>query len=221
MKIETKPSVYGFLCGVYFLLLVAVAVATGRTREVRGRDAGVAFESVVRISVTCITAGGGFAASMGSGVIVDAHTVLTANHIAEDEPGEICVRRAVPVNGRSYLLAPGKTLPDRDLASLVSAEPFSPTFPVVYGPAPGYGEHVCSMTAYPRVLWRCGEVQTVADPPGDLSHTIMTEGGNSGSGVYDSRGRLVGIITHRWSCSNGQYCGGKMATLEGHLAGLL
>lgn len=221
MKIQTKPAAGGFVAALYYVFFIVLALQWSCMREVRGRDAVVALESAVFISIVCVDASGGGYISGGSGVIVDAYTVFTAAHIADDPPGMVCLRTATMVNGKKYMLAPGKSLPERDLASLASLVSLFPTLPVVYGPAPGYGERVCSMTAHPRFLWRCGDVQLRADPPGDRSHTIITEGGNSGSGVYDSRGRLVGIITHRWSCSNGQLCGGKMATLEGYIAGLL
>jgi hypothetical protein len=126
------------------------------------------------------------------------------------------------VNKKSYMLIQGVLLPDRDLASLHTVlDTFDPTYPIVHGPTPEYGARVCSTTAYPQFLRMCGDVQMPADPPGDLSHTIVTEGGNSGSGVYDAKGRLIGIITHRWSCQNGQLCGGKLATLEGFVDRLL
>lgn len=222
MKIQTNPAAGGVVAALWYLLAIVIVVQVGCMREVRGRDAGVAFESAVRITVVCSAPSGSGYISYGSGVIVDDHTVLTAAHVAEDDEGFVCARTATMVNGQTYVVTLGKALPDRDLASLVTVlSTFAPTYPVVYGSSPEYGSRVCSMTAFPRVLWRCGEVQTEADPPGDLSHTIVTEGGNSGSGVYDDRGRLVGIITHRWSCSNGQFCGGKMATLEGHVASLL
>lgn len=218
MKIETKPWAGGFLAALLWLCFVVFAVLTsGCIRETRGRDPGVAFESTVLITITC-PVGMGY----GSGVIVNDHTVLTAAHVATDPDGMFCMRTATMVNGRQFLLAPGKILPDQDLASLhLVIERFDPTFPVTFARKPGYGARVCAMTAFPRFLWRCGDVQTTEDLPGDLSHTIVVEPGNSGSGVYDTRGRLVGIITHRWSCSNGQLCGGKLATLEGHVEDLL
>lgn len=219
MKIENEPAAYGLLAGLLVLLLGLLLA--GCTRDVRGRDPKVALESAVLITTTCITADG-VTGWYGSGVIVNDHTVFTAAHIADDPPDSVCVRRATMVNGKTYLLAQNNSMPERDIASLTLVKgTFDPTYAIVYGPAPAFGERVCSMTAFPRFLWRCGDVQQTTEPPGDLYHTIVTEGGNSGSGVYDMQGRLVGIITHRWSCSNGQYCGGKLATLEGYVTWLL
>ncbi len=220
MKIQNEPAAYGLLAGLIAFLLCMILVG-GCVHEARGRDAEVALESSVRISILCADAGGGYL-SFGSGVVVNDHTILTAAHVAVDPPGKTCLRTAMMINGGTYLLAPGKALPARDLASLVPAlHPFAPTYPVVYGPPPVYGSRVCAMTAYPQFVWRCGETQLTAEPPGDLAHTIIVEGGNSGAGVYDTWGRLVGIVTHRWACSNGQLCGGKLATLEGYVSELM
>lgn len=221
MKIENSPAAYGLLAGLA-TFLAGLLLASGCTHIVRGRDAEVALESVVSITLTCVSPTGGVYGGYGSGVIVNDHTVLTAAHVAVDDDDEVCIRTATMANGKSYTLAPGKARVDRDLASLVTVlDTFDPTYTVVYGPPPPFGSRVCSMTAYPKILWRCGETQMPTDAPGDLYHTITTEGGNSGSGVYDERGRLVGIITHRWSCGNGQYCGGKMATVDGYVLELL
>jgi S1-C subfamily serine protease len=221
MRIENSPGSYGFLAGLMVLLLAAFANA-GCMREARGREAAVAFESTVLIDIMCVDEQGGGYTSNGSGVIVNDSTIFTAAHVATDPDGYVCMRRATMVNGKSYPLAPGVVRKDRDLASLkLILQKFDPTWPVVFGVAPAFGTTVCAMTAYPRWLWKCGEVQTREQPPGDISVTIVVEGGNSGSGVYDTRGRLVGLVTHRWSCSNMQYCGGKMASLEGYVKELL
>ncbi len=219
MKIHNSPGAYGILAGLLTLFLGLLANA-GCVHEVRGRDAGIALESTVLITTTCFAPQGMYGA-YGSGVIVGSHTILTAAHVVQDPPGARCMRIARMANGSEYLVVPHKAIPGFDLASLTSVEPFLPTYPIVYGPPPAFGERVCSMTAFPRYLWRCGEVQQHKKPPGDLAHTITTEGGNSGSGVYDMRGALVGIITHRWTCDNGQHCGGMLATLEGHVAELM
>ena len=222
MRVQNTPGSYGLLAGLFVLLLGMLANAGCARAQVKGRDAGVAFDSVVTIELTCVDEKGETFYAFGSGVIVSPDTLLTAAHVAEDEEGFTCVRRATMTNGKQYLLVPGIILHDRDLASMHAfATPFDPTYAVVYGPKPAYGSRVCEMSGYPRVLWRCGEVQVTEEAPGDLEHTIIVEPGNSGSGVYDERGRLVGIITHRWSCSNGQICGGKMATLEGYVDELL
>ena len=53
--------------------------------------------------------------------------------------------------------------------------------------------------------------QTIRD-----AHQLMAKYRISGIPVTKD-GRLVGIITHRWSCFNGQLCGGRFATLAEHL----
>jgi S1-C subfamily serine protease len=217
MKVSNTPGSYGLLAGLLVLLLAAYANA-GCMRSVKGRSAEVAFDQTVLITATCVGPDGSGSIWHGSGVIVDNQTVITAAHVARDPDGMVCIRKVEMANDHTYVVMPGVILPDRDLATLkLLLNEFDPTYPVLYGPAPMFGDRICSMTAYPMWLYRCGEAQKAATPPGDRMHTIVVEGGNSGSGVYDMRGRLVGIITHRFSCSNGQYCGGKLATLEGYL----
>ncbi len=216
---QNHPSAYGFLAGLLTFLCGLVLACC--TRDVRGRDAGLALESAVRITSTCMAPDGVYV-SYGSGVIVNDHTILTAAHVAADTKGMVCIRSATMSNGSTYMLLPHKALPAQDLASLQTVyQRFAPTHPVELGSPPAYGSRVCAMVAFPYVLWRCGETQRPVSPPGDLVHTIIIDSGNSGAGVYDTQGRLFGIITHRWSCANGQICGGKLATLADHFAGLL
>ncbi len=215
MKVQNTPAALGFLAGL--LVLLFGLIANAGCRFPMERDASVALEQTVQIAATCISeTNGSIAQYYGTGVIVDAQTIITAAHVAEDPSGYVCVRSATMMNEHSYLVMPGKILHDRDLATLVlDVGEFDPTYPVIYGAAPKFGDRLCSMVAFPMWLWRCGEAQQTVSPPGDRIHTIIVEPGNSGSGVYNVRGQLVGIITHRWSCVTGQICGGKMSTLEG------
>lgn len=221
MRIENDPKAYGFLAGLLVLLLVTVANA-GCVPVSAGRKPSIALEQAVKVTATCLDRVGNGAVFFGSGVIVDKNTVLTAGHVAADPEGYACIRTVTMMNDHVYVVMPGKIMRDRDLATLkLLFQDFDPTYPVIYGPPPAFGDRVCAMVSYPYWLYRCGEAQTFAEPPGDRVHTITVEPGNSGSGVYDSHGRLVGIITHRWSCFNGQLCGGKFSTLEGHVEELL
>ncbi len=222
MKIHNSPGAYGLLAGLLVLLLGLVANASCMPPSASAqRDPATALEQAVRIEATCFDKNGALAAFMGSGVIIDKHTIITAAHVATDPEGFVCARTATMVNDHVYEVHLGTALVNRDLGTLVSDTDFDPTYPVVFGPAPEFGERVCAMTAYPMWLWRCGDAQLPTDPPGDRMHNIIVEPGNSGSGVYDGYGRLIGIITHRWSCSNGQMCGGKFSTLEGFTSALL
>lgn len=224
MRIQNSPGSYGILAGLLVLLFAAI-VNDGcamTSTSMPGRGAYEALEQAVSIDAVCLAADGSVVGFYGSGVIVNRHTILTAGHVAQDPPGYLCGRVATMSNGHKYSVTAGVVLPDRDLGALVSADAFDPTLSITYGPKPAFGEHICAMVAFPMALWRCGEAQGDDAPPGDVVHTITVEPGNSGSGVYDAQGRLIGIITHRWSCGvTGQLCGGKMASLEGYLHELI
>ncbi len=224
MKIENSPGAYGFLAGLIVLLLGLFANAgCAHAGAFGGRDVQERYEQAVQITATCTAADGTTSGFYGSGVIVSTHALLTAAHVASEPDGWRCTWEAEMSNGKKYAIHAGTVMHDYDLASMYVAdgESFDPTYPVVFGDEPEYGARVCAQTSFPRPLIRCGEAQTKNDPPGNLTHTMLVEPGNSGSGVYDNDGRLVGIITHLFRCSNGQYCGGRMATLEGHVAELL
>lgn len=211
--IENSPKAYGFLAGALVLLLGMLAANAG-CRPMPRRDAQVAFESAVLITSSCMRRDGTFYEGYGSGVIVDSHTILTVAHVAYDE--DICMYTALMPNQTTYVLMRGEILSDPDLATMKSLTPFAPTYEVAFAPMPGLGETVCVQTAYPRWAFACGERQ-YSPADGAFAMSALIEPGNSGSGVYDGNGRLVGIITHLIRCSNGQICAGRATALEGHL----
>lgn len=218
MKLENTPGSYGLLAGLLVLLLAAYATSCAHA-QAAGRTPAEGFEAAVRIEAVCVAVDGSGTIFGGSGTVVNETTVLTAGHVATDPAGMTCVRAITTSDGKRRLALRGTIDTALDLATLHTLTPMKAT-PVTFGPMPEYGDRLCAQTAAPMWLRRCGESQYLTTPPGDLVHTIVVEGGNSGSGVYDSRGRLVGVITHRWSCVNGQYCGGRLAVLEGHLHAL-
>ncbi len=223
MRIKNDSRAYGLLAGLIVLLLGLIVADAGCTPMHAERGPQAALEQAVKITATCFGDDGSITGFYGSGVIVDSKTVITAAHVARDPDGYTCFRVVEMTNEHKYIVTPGVILVERDIATLKldSSESFDPTYPVIYGPSPGFGERVCAMVAHPMWLWRCGDAQMSVAPPGDRIITITVEPGNSGSGVYDAQGRLVGIITHRWSCGvTGQLCGGKMSTLEGYVGQL-
>lgn len=56
------------------------------------------------------------------------------------------------------------------------------------------GQTVCAMVAHPLLLVRCGHVRSVAEGRGGIEHSVPVDKGNSGGGLYDTSGSLVGII---------------------------
>jgi len=196
-------------------VLTAFAVALGgcihhfaKRKSLHRRTVAQQLDSAVAIFVSCESGRFGF----GSGVIVGPNKVMTAAHVVKC-PG----RYLVMVDGlESETIYEGKKAYSdsrTDLALLETVErlPYTPVSIHTVSP----GKRVCTVPMAPRADRRCGESSLRSRLPGNLRHDIITEPGNSGSGVYDMGGHLVGIVTHYTTCKNGQLCGGAMTTLSG------
>jgi hypothetical protein len=66
-------------------------------------------------------------------------------------------------------------------------------------------ETVCVSVAIPSRRRRCGTVDGIDGR--QVYASYVADYGNSGAGVYDKYGRMVGVITRMVPCSNGQICG--------------
>lgn len=74
---------------------------------------------------------------------------------------------------------------------------------------PKVGNYVCAAVPYPQVGRMCGFIKDAAprdltdrisglNVSVDLDVTFSVISGNSGSGVWDLRGSLLGVVTHRY-----------------------
>ncbi len=174
--------------------------------------------ATVRIETTC-----GEDVSWGSGVIVSRDRVVTANHVVQ----------CTPLPGLPIFMPPTKITIDagdgvkreamidvqigdgaKDIARLLLAEStFGDEFytPVTIGETPQLGDTVCQTSSVPRWTYRCGPVQTT---DGYIRVEMRTEHGNSGAGLYNNRGQLVGIIVQLWVCEGNEFCGGRAAPIQ-------
>ncbi len=135
---------------------------------------------------------------IGSGVIIDRDHAITAVHVAgcrtavariTMSDGTVVEARVVRMDYRV------------DVARLeVTRGSFGDVPPVDVGPTKPGGS-VCVVPGDPSRALSCG---TVAKPlvahcvgPCDLHSTAKATLGNSGSAMYDRRGRMVGIVTNR------------------------
>lgn len=222
MKVRNDSNAYGFLAGLLVLLLGLLVADSGCVPN-NLRSVKEQYYTAVEIEVTCLdpaTMSGSI--GYGSGVVVDSTHVLTAGHMTSD-PG-LCVYKTTDILGTVRYMFVLHVLKDVDLASLALsiAQPEFPVSGVAYGPRPDITSTVCVLPANPRREHKCGEVFPYAKPPGDLVVGMVIEPGNSGSGVYDQRGRLVGIaVATIFNLHNHQYVTGKLSTLEGHVQDLL
>lgn len=169
--------------------------------------------TAVEVVSACPVQDGRLVVSFGSGVIVSPRVALTAAHVVRcngDTHAAIVVRYpGGEVKARAVLLDL-----DGDVARLELAGPLR-VEPARIGPPPDIDDRVCLVASVPARGRRCGVVERYAAPPGNVRHDALTLPGNSGSGVYDEAGRLVGIVTHYSRCPNGQFCGGAFTSLEG------
>jgi S1-C subfamily serine protease len=177
-----------------------------------GRPPAAQFNTAAEITSACIAPDKTLSVGRGSGVLLSESTVLTAHHVVECK-GTGTVMIEFPTGTATIGEVKVVDL-EGDVALLAMLEPMK-FAPARIGPKPAVDERICIVAAVPDRSRRCGEVKLWADRPGDVKHDAITEPGNSGSGVYDSRGRLVGIVTHFVRCRNGQYCGGYFTSLDG------
>lgn len=135
----------------------------------------------------------------GSGVVVDSDHVMTAEHVAHCPVG---LGRAIVTTADERYVAVKleRASVVLDVALLVAVTPgeFSGVPPLsIADELPGEGATVCMAAAVPKRVVNCGVVDRVGDfPPKNLHYTANSTYGNSGGGVYDKVGRLVGINTH-------------------------
>lgn len=169
-------------------LLVGLAIATCGCPRARPAAAPAAVPEVLgagdlAVQMAC--------AVTGSAVALDARHVITAAHVIAQCPDALLV---VYVDGEPRAATieivdfRGDTA--RLLLSAGSVDFTAP--PPALAPAQP-GERVCLRSGNHRTV-RCGVVSSVATGRGGLQHTAPTQKGDSGAGLYDTQGRLVGIV---------------------------
>jgi hypothetical protein len=124
---------------------------------------------------------------LGSGVIVGEHRIITAQHVIGD-CAEVQITTAA---GRRLLAVRVAMWPD-DVALLAVAETLTERSPRIFGIRSG--DRGCLVAAAPVRVRECGTVVVALQRYGGIMHTAKTVRGNSGSGFYDARGHLVGIV---------------------------
>lgn len=127
----------------------------------------------------------------GSGVIIDTAHALTAAHVIAACPMPVLLTDS---SGRRRVATP-EAVVDVDVVRLqllpgqalfTDARP-----PTITRPSPGAAVCIESGRHHQR---RCGKVRAVEPGRGGIRHSATTTKGDSGSGLYDGSGRLVGIV---------------------------
>lgn len=198
--------IMGMIALIIFIVLLATCSGCGRLPNAeRPRSVVQEYDAAVKLTVTCASGSQPF----GSGVIVGPEHVVTALHVVACDG----IITATEVNGTVTLMIVDQVHPLLDVARLQVAGTyrFRDARPRIWT-VPAIGDEVCVVPGFPSRGRACGDVERGGTPT-NFPHTATTEPGNSGGGVYDSRGRLVGIVTHLRQCVNGQFCGGKATAI--------
>jgi S1-C subfamily serine protease len=151
--------------------------------------AAAQYASAVRITSTCDGLAG-----HGSGVAITSRHVITAAHVVACT-GEALIT-ATTRDGRTWVMARDLAVAGTDVVRLVvdgTRQPFRYWAEVTHRHPPT-GEVVCivaSSEGHPPVR-RCGDAGGLVE--GRLLVAVPGLRGNSGGGVYDSDGRVVGVI---------------------------
>ena len=172
-------------------------------------------ERAATVAIHAMCAGEeGIKAGKGSGVITGEHTILTANHVVAC--GGISVLFIETLDGNLIEAKVVAQAEEHDIAKLETLEKLPKVKPFGWATPPKKGAVICAESAVPMRSRKCGNVLHKDKRPGaDLEHNAITIPGNSGSGVFDTRGRLVGIVTMSRS-RHGRYVGGLISTLWDH-----
>lgn len=156
----------------------------------------------------------------GSGVMVSPTRMLTAGHVirCEGEDGVYSKPLIIEVNPGDDKWRPATIVKENHTAdvAMLQVEGLEMYFtPVTISDAPVMGTRVCTSTGKkPRYALKCGVVQpTSVAEKGSIQFDGIIEPGNSGSGLYDDSGHLVGVVVSYMMCVNGQICGGAGTAL--------
>lgn len=223
MPSPVRDIAVGALLGASLLLSVCVGCAsTPPPSSARLARADRVFEAheqdaaAVKITVGCKSELGATWGQIGSGVIIGPHHVLTAMHVLVCDGGETTsatvISGSVELPAKVEAVAPGADVARLEFEGTVSLR----RYPRVG--APRSAGWVCLSAAHPKVERKCGRTSTVS---GAIAHSAIVVPGNSGSGLYDDRGYLVGIVVRWVGCRADSWpddkpsepCGGISASL--------
>lgn len=168
-------------------------------------------DAVVKVIIDC-----GSSYWNGSGVIVSDSQALTAAHVVECP--EHVRPKAVYVDAGDRVWQPARVevlLPELDVARVKLEDPTFIPDHLVIGTRPDIGDKVCMANSAPRLGYHCGLIQP-GRTKGMLVWDWMTEHGNSGAGVYNEKGELIGLLITVGTCEHDLPCIGGITPLQGY-----
>lgn len=160
----------------------------------------------------------------GSGVMIDSYHVLTAQHVVNCDNKTHRVGIFVKfINNEIVEVEVDKQNMFSDMALL--RRPDNKKFGIAVKPPviskAEYMDKLCAAFAYPVRKQSCGYVTEVKGDHILTTHTIVH--GNSGSGVFNEKGELIGLVDALQECNADESgkkkvtCGGIVISLWDHL----
>ncbi len=155
----------------------------------------------------------------GSGVVYETGVVLTANHVIKCPPHSARMIRVVGADNIKLWAEVAAVDAAHDIARL-SVRGVYASKAELATPVPG--EIVCSVNASPERNFACGIVgkvepmKTKENGEVNIWHSARTIPGNSGAGVYNRWGQLVGLATNGYKPEQNM-TGGLATTLLGRI----
>lgn len=155
----------------------------------------------------------------GSGVRIGGHSILTAEHVV-DCPVGVAKVTVKDVESRVHDARVVATL-SADVARLEVDD--LPTMSRLAIAAPELGTQACAVVGVPEPGRVCGEIEPsrTSPGPGRLRVRFVAEHGNSGAGVFNEEGVLIGILVYLFPCKgtdgNEQVCEAGVTALVPHL----
>ena len=193
------------------ILVLALTACAAQQRPGTGEPLSEA-QRAATVAVHMLCAGDdGMRSWRGSGVIVDETTVLTAYHVADCDGDAMMAVETL--RGVMVMAVLGNFDATSDVASLILLESI-PGHSAKIAKPPAIGQVICTEVAIPTRARKCGRVHWLAPDPAqnDIRNGMHVVGGNSGGGVYNQQGGLVGIVTLRRTDKPG----GAAASLWSH-----
>ncbi len=193
---EKVISVFLMCLGLFMLAALALACSVGRHYTPIPPGSGLASDvqeqdsRAVTVTVRCQIVGSLF---FSTGVLVGGDKVLGALHAFPCD-GKFSIRLKT---GRTFAVVKLSQDVRQDVA-LFQVLGIGADIPLVdLGPRPKPGDTVCFTAANPVRERKCGRVSKVVPGfgPGAMYFGAGGRGGNSGSGIYDMQGRLVGTLS--------------------------
>lgn len=195
-----------------FCILGACASCVSEFSGRPGQSPSDQYNSVVKVTVACLDET--TPTLYGSGFVVSSSEVVTALHVVTCAIGKPTIW-VDPGDGDQRAAVVDVSLPASDVVRLRVNADLSRWFtPVRVGPEPSVGDRVCWVGVVPVAHRRCGDI-TPSHHHGFLWVSGVIIHGMSGGPVFDSSGRVIGVVHATFNCEGAGFCLGEISPVVG------